>query len=466
MTGLLHALETLVFTGRPWPAKGSKVARLAASLPPPPEVVRPKIDLDAVATRFLDDVKTGAPPSGADWNKIAWCLWTTTPAIAGNERALSAVLDRVVAAIRIGRRRPYRQLAAVYLAEFAPGRPGIERVARVLRSHAAAAGAPFAGLEAAHGVFDGTAAPGKLARAAFAAGTSVPELLERAGAAGGVLTSEFARAAHDEGLRIIAAAPLPPAGGHIDTVRRWSLRSDRRLVFENSRAEIARAVIQPFGDRIPAIAERRKVLDFIIGRFGDPRINRNKWIGMEDVGQVLRHWLTEQSLRQFLDVVDRIAPDHMWKYRRAFWQAWHQAGLLQNAWVVFGDHGAVAALQAFGPSVQFGKFKSGGRKQVLAGHAVLLLDFGACAVADWSHNGRCNVWKKSDRTRPANLNAPAYTSDEIMRPLPKDDSESNLNRHDIFSHHGSETYVWQNRVADRLDQLIGARVPPSDYHVG
>jgi len=139
---------------------------------------------------------------------------------------------------------------------------------------------------------------------------------------------------------------------------------------------------------------------------------------------------------------------------------------LQNAWVVFGDHGAVAALQAFGPSVQFGKFKSGGRKQVLSGHAVLLLDFGACVVADWSHNGRCNIWKKSDRTRPANLNAPAYTSDEIMRPLPKDDSESNLNKHDIFSHHGSENYVWQNRVAERLDQLIGTRVPQSHYQVG
>jgi hypothetical protein len=122
-------------------------------------------------------------------------------------------------------------------------------------------------------------------------------------------------------------------------------------------------------------------------------------------------------------------------------------------------------MQAFGPSAQFGKFKSGGKKQILAGHAVLLLDFGACIVADWSHNGRCNIWKRSDRTRPTNLNAPAYTSDEIMRRVPKDDSEVSLNKNDIFSHHGSDNYVWQNRVADRLHELIGARVPQSDYLV-
>jgi hypothetical protein len=94
-----------------------------------------------------------------------------------------------------------------------------------------------------------------------------------------------------------------------------------------------------------------------------------------------------------------------------------------------------------------------------------LLDFGPCIVADWSHNGRCNIWQKSDRTRPANLNAPAYTSDEIMRRVPQDDTEASLNRNDIFSHHGSENYVWQNRVASRLDQLIGVRIPQPDYQV-
>jgi hypothetical protein len=462
--GLRSAAESLTFPVRPLPGPGA-TARLAAALPPATPVERPAIDLDAVAARFLNDVRRGIGPSGADWNKIAWCLWTVNPAIARHDPALRAVLDRVVTMVRIGRKRPYRQLASVYFADFAADRPGLEAISGVLRGLAAEAGPPWDALQAQYGVFDGSPAAAMIARVALNQRMNVQNLFESAGVSGPLLGGHFVRCAHDEGLRIIAATPAPAAAGHIDTVRRWSLRSDRRLLFETSKAEVARAVIEPYGDRIPGPAERRVVQEFIIGRFGDPRINRAKWIGMDDVAKVLRGWLTEQSLRQFLDVVDKIAPDHMWKYRRAFWQAWHQAELLQNAWVVFGDGGAVEARQAFGPSVQFGKFKSGGRKQILAGHAVLLLDFGPCVVADWSHNGRCNIWKKSDRTRPTNLNAPAYTSDEIMRRVPKDDSESNLNKHDIFSHHGSENYVWQNRVAERLDQLIGRRVPPSEYQV-
>lgn len=464
MTEFRSAVENLTFKVRPLPEQGV-TARYAAALPPFVPVERPPIDLDAVAARFLEDVRQGASPSGADWNKIAWCLWTTSPAIARHDAALRAVLERVVSMVNIGRRRPYRQLASVYFADFAADRPGLEAISGVLRRLAAAVGAPWDALQARFGVFDGASAAAVIARLAMNDQVNVQNLFESAGASGPLLRGEFVRAAHDEGLRIIAATPAPAGAAHVETVRRWSLRPDRRVFFETSKTDIARAVVHPYGERIPDVAERRVVLDFLIARFGDPRINRGKWIGMDDVEKVLRRWLTEQSLRQFLDVVDKIAPDYMWKYRRAFWQAWHRAELLQNAWVVFGDDGAVEARQAFGPAAQFGKFKSGGKKQVLSGHAVLLLDFGACIVADWSHNGRCNIWQKSDRTRPTNLNGPAYTSDEIMRRVPKDDSEANLNKHDIFSHHASDNYVWQNRVAERLHALIGKRVPPSDYQV-
>ncbi len=464
MTGLRIAAQSLTYAARPLPGPGA-TERLAAGLPPAAPVARPAIDLDAVAARFVDDLRRGTPPSGADWSKIAWCLWTTRPAIAEHDLALRALLDRVAGMIRIGRKRPYRQLASACLADFAADRPGLERIAGVLRSLAPEAGAPWDALQARFAVFDGAGAAVRLARAALDAHMNVQQTLEAAGIGGPLLGGEFVRAAHDEGLKILAGMPVSAVGDHIEAIRRWSLRPDKRLVFETSKAAVARAAVLPFSDRLPTLSERKPVLDFVIGRFGDPRTSRDKWIGMDDVAQIMRDWLTEQSLRQFLDVVDKIAPDHMWKYRRAFWLAWHKAELIENAWVVFGDHGAVEAMRAFGHTVRFAKFKSGGKKQIQAGHAVLLLDFGPCVVADWSHTGRCNIWKKSDKTRPGNLNAPAYTSDEIMRRVPKDDSEAGLNKNDIFSHHGSENYVWQNRVADRLCELIGARVQPSDYQV-
>jgi hypothetical protein len=462
--GLRSSAEQWMFAARPLPLQGA-TARLAASLPPAAPVVRPPVDLNAVARRFVEGVQHGAPPVPGDWNKIAWCLWTTTPAVAQHDPALAAVLDRVVRMVGVGRTRPYRQLASAYLLDFAADRPGLDLISGVLRDGASVAGAPWDRLQDEYAAFNGADAAEHLARRALEAQTGVRDVFASAGVGGPLLDGEFARAAHDAGLAILAAMPVASAAEHVAAIRRWSLRPDKRLIFETSKAAFARALVGPFGGRLPALSERHIVSSLLVSLFGDPRVNRGKWIGMDDEAQILRRWLTEQSLRQFLDVVDRIAPDHMWKYRRAFWQAFHKADLLQNAWVVFGEDGAVAAMQAFGAAVRFAKFRPGGKKQILPGHAVLLLDFGPCIVADWSHNGRCNIWKKSDRTKPSALNAPAYTSDEVMRKVPKDDSEASLNKSDIFSHHGSENYVWQSRVAERLHELIGVRLPPSDYQV-
>jgi EH_Signature domain len=463
--GLRSAVGSLTFAVRPLPEQGA-TARLAASRPPEVATIeRPAIDLNAVAGRFLDDVGRGEVPSAADWNKIPWCLWTTSPAIAQHDPALQALLDRVVRMVRLERKRPYRQLASAYLADFAADRPGLEQICGVLRGGAAAAGAPWDKLQAKYAVFDGAEAAARIARLALKERTSVHSVFEAAGISGPLLGGEFARAVHDEGLRIISRTSVPAASEHVGTIRRWSLRSDLRLMFENSKVEVARAVVHPFGDRIPAPADRDVVLSFIISQFGDPRVSSGRWIGMDDVARVLRRWLIGQSLRQFLDVVDRIAPDHMWKYRRAFWQAYYEADLLLNAWVVFGSDGAEQAKRAFGNDVPFGTFRPGGRRQILPGHAVLLLDFGPCIIADWSHSGRCNIWRNDDRTRPKILNASSYISDEIERALPKDSTERNLNCHGIFSHHGSANYVWQNRVAERLHALIGVRVQETAYQV-
>jgi hypothetical protein len=48
----------------------------------------------------------------------------------------------------------------------------------------------------------------------------------------------------------------------------------------------------------------------------------------------LRCWLTEQSLRQFFEVVDRVAPESLWPYRRAFWNALYRRDYVSDAWVV------------------------------------------------------------------------------------------------------------------------------------
>jgi hypothetical protein len=459
------------FAGRrvvagPLPAP-SLTARLAAELSAIGVGInaKPAVDLNTVAERFIVSVIRGEEPEPGDWNKAAWCLWTTRPAVAEHDQALDAVLGRVA---RMQRTRPYRQLASAYLTDFAPNRPRIDRVASVLAAFASQAGDPWARAQTKYGLFDDAQGAAHIARTALNERTNAQSVLEAVGLGGPVRAGGFAKTAHDIGLHLLRGMPVTSAVDRLDVVRRWCLRADGTLIFSDRRAEMVRAVVLPFGDRMPPPSDRDLMVSFLIGRFGDPRVApAAEWIGMDDVADVIRRWLTDQSLRQFFDVLDRIAQPSHWRYRRAFWQAYfeHEPSLIRNAWVVFGTDGAAEAKRSFGNDVRFGVFRPGGRKQVLRGHAVLLLDMGQCIVADWSHTGYCTIWPISDPKRPRDLNAETYTTTEVGRPLPKDLSEANVNRHDMFSHVGAENYVWQDRVAGRLHQLIGVRVPQYAYRV-
>src|ERR1022692_1197978 len=139
-------------------------ARLAAKLSSGGvAIARPTIDLNTVADHFVSCLKRGENPTAVDWNRIAWCLWNTRPAIAENRQALDAVLSRVT---RMERKRPYRQLASAYLSDFAPDRPQLERVAEVLATCAPVAGDPWQQLQSKYGLFDGVAAVRRIAKVA------------------------------------------------------------------------------------------------------------------------------------------------------------------------------------------------------------------------------------------------------------------------------------------------------------
>jgi hypothetical protein len=445
-------------------AEPSSTARLLAKLSSVHfgVVSRPSVDLNQVAHRFISDLEKGRNPGVQDWNKIAWCIWTTVPAVAENDRALDAVLGRVA---RMQRKRPYRQLASVYLTEFATDRPRMDRIAQVLSGYAPAAGDPWTNLNTRYNFFSGSAAAVGMARIALSPKANVQEFLRSVGLSPALTETGFAEIMHAAGLSILRITPVTTAPERLEIVRRWCLGPTDKLFFPNWRREMARAVALPFGNTMPTQADRDVISNFLVGRFGDPRINRAAWIGLEDVADILKRWLTEQSLRQFFDVVDRIAPDGAWKYRRKFWLAYHNQGLVKNAWVVFGADGAAEAQRSFGREIHFGVFNSAGQKNIQRGHAVLLLDFGQCVVADWSYSGYCNIWPSNSSIKPPALNLARYSSDDVRRALPTERTEYNLTRHDIFGHGGSEKYVWQNRVARRLQDLIGVRVSQYDYSV-
>ena len=57
---------------------------------------------------------------------------------------------------------------------------------------------------------------------------------------------------------------------------------------------------------------------------------------MDDVAAIIRRWLVEQSIYQFLDVVDRVARPEQWSALSArLWTAVYDAGLIDDAYVAF-----------------------------------------------------------------------------------------------------------------------------------
>ncbi|WP_210179227.1 EH signature domain-containing protein [Methylobacterium platani] len=423
---------------------------------------RPAVDLDEVAARLIAALDAGEEPSPLDWRHAPWCLWRAEPPLATHDRALTRLLSEIM---RSERRGPYRRLASVYLIDYAPERPRIGEIGRALAARAAAAGAPWHDLQRDYRLFEGPEGVRGLTEAALAGRETVPALLGRRGLTAIMAGSGLAEASHLDGLSLLAGRPAASATLHLDQVRGWCLAADNSLLYQAHRAAMVNALVMPFRGMMPSAADRDALGGFLLARFGDPRVKPGNWIGMDEAAAILKRWLTEQSLRQFFDVVDRIAPDGMWKYRRSFWSAYHARDLILNAWVVFGQDGASEARRAFGRDIQFGKFAKGGRKPVMAGHAVLLLDLGRCIVADWSHNGYCNIWSADDPERPRFMNALSYTTDDVRREIPSERTEAVLRKHNIFAHSGSDNYVWQSRVAACIYAMTGHRLSLGEFTV-
>ncbi|KPL51799.1 hypothetical protein ABB55_05775 [Prosthecomicrobium hirschii] len=439
-------------------ARGSQMASLDK---------RPREDLSVVAARFLAAIESGRKPAVRDWNRAAWCLWTTMPAIAEDSTGLGAVLERVTGSRRP---RPYRQLASVYLAEFAPDRPQLDRIAKSLRNGAEAAGEPWRKLQGRLGVFDGAQAAGRVARVALQSGTSVAAVLRDTGAATLDARAGFVEAGYRAGLQEIASQRPTGAKAWIDRVRTFALDDGGQLAFPQHRAEVARALVMPLASQGLSEADTGLLCGVVLDLFGDPRIRRGDWIGMDDIAAVVKRWLVKASLRQFLDVVDKILEEEQeetqqrqWRYRRAFWYSVYNAGLIDDAYVAFESHGVDIAERAFKDS-PFGRLKRGDG-QLLRGHSVLLMRIGRSLVADWSHTGTCNIWDDLNASDAPNLHKKEYFANDVRKDRIGNSRKIDLEMNGVYSHDSTINYSWQKRVAEHLFRITGVRIPPEDYKV-
>jgi len=219
----------------------------------------------------------------------------------------------------------------------------------------------------------------------------------------------------------------------------------------------APALVEPWdvADPIPPEHKRDVTRALLAHGGGDPRTSgRQRWTRLE-AGRAYRvflAWLARASVLQFLDIVDESLSDaasrRMWSYRRAFWMSYLTAGYVEEAWVAFGPVGerlaALAAKQTGDAGLrQFGRIERGSGRS--SEHCALILKIGDLTIADWSHSGKYNVWRRGDKGAPR-LYEREYRAWSLESSYLRD------------SHTGADTYRWQGRLAAVIKDHTGRSV--------
>jgi hypothetical protein len=442
----------------------SRVSAVAALIVDPGVTVeqRKPDDLDQIAARLIDAFGAGRTPERRDLNQAAWCIWEGRRPLGDMPVVLGRLLDHVR---RGGKRSAFRRLAAVYLSKFEPlgtsERAGVIRqVADTLRGIAPDFTGTFSDAARTLQLYDPDEAPRIIAGRALSSRTSPSKVLEDAGIRNLAAEGGLAEAAFLAGLEQLATDMNLSHQDRLARISEWGLRRNGTVLYEQHRGLLVDALVLPYGDTLPPRDITDLYLRFLMSKFGDPRLRQAYWTPMRSTATV-RRWLTSLSLRQFLDVVDRGAMVSQWQYRRAFWEAVHRRELISDAWVVFDDFGDLTARKLFKVEAPYARFRPGGRKQIEKGHAVLLLRVGGGVIAEWSQNGRCNVWHlASDPTAPR-LNQPKYDTDEVRV---RGGSAGEFRRAEI-THAGSEGYNWQAKVANEIHALTNVRIMESEYRL-
>jgi hypothetical protein len=415
----------------------------------------PTGDLDAISRRIDDALASGAPISRRDLRHAPWCIFLTQTPVGGNLTRLEQLLREIAAC---GRTRLFRTLAAAYFHFFDPNSTAIRLVAVFLVRHVEHLGLPWTRAHREAELFTPAVGVERVAAKALATGRVPDTVFQELGFSDLGLLAGFRKHAFFRGLELIAGGDNAEPLKRLDLVRDWAW-TDGKPRYEEGRARVANALLLPFGGTTPDKHIRDKYLAVVLPVLGDPRTSPGRWIGCEKAEEIARRWLTEASLRQFFEVVDKVAAPERWIYRRAFWNSLHQRNYIQEAWVVFESNGAKEARRMFGKDISFGVFDSYGGVQ--PGHSALLLRIGSLIVVEWSHNGKCRIWDEDSGAEAPRLFQRNYNASDLRREITQHGSSGQ----GVFIHHGSLTYSWQKNIAAFLRERRNINLRPSDYEV-
>ncbi len=291
--------------------------------------------------------------------------------------------------------------------------------------------------------------PERFARLLLSDGRTHAAILEDAGLVGELAQSGFLAAVDRMLVAGLNSELKSKAFNSLEPVLRLIAPSGA-MTFKAEAASVAEALLSPFVKQAPPAEVRNKIGGFLLKQLHDPRSTQTGWAGVTHASRgVMLKWLVEASLEQFFDLIGRWAHEEHWRYREAFWSAFHKKGHIDSAWVVLGVNAAAEAARRWREAPPAHGRLVGGS----ADHCVLMLEIGELTIAEWSHNGACRVWRSNNKHRPE-LGQREYSQYRL---------QSNP---DVWRpHSGNTNYVWQQKLADTIREQSGRVVSQNDYRV-
>lgn len=446
-----------------------------------PSALPPAYELDALRRDLGQACERGdlANVPGRILRRAPLVLWSGEPSAPALPGLLDVLLDGAA-------RRPrwLLEMIEAWLRDFAPERPGFARAGASIAGLLAQATHPrLRPWQAAHQafrLFDVDKGPRSVARSLLL-GADAPEVaLPRIGMDGPLRPAgKFFRAAMAELLGALPEA-LRGANAEIAWQRAEMLLEVPRIVrdrggrdvvsntlrFADGTGAVAQACLAPWlTPPAPSLALRQAVIAFLLRNIGDPRLRPGAWaVAGEQATQLMRSWLSEESLEEFLALIEQEKGDKAWRYRQKFWRACFRAWPGCEVWVVLGSGLATQASARRNLSQNFGRLIATGQSNE---QAVLLIRMGRLVLSEWSNVGPVRAWNVDDRWCPS-LYRERYTEGELREasldfPDHPDRGVGGSSNGKGLWHRNSEQGLWQDCAAALLRAKLNLRLNRSDY---
>lgn len=283
--------------------------------------------------------------------------------------------------------------------------------------------------------------------------------VDSTGLDGELTTSGYADAV---GVELLKQLTLTPKKELIEAVKSFHFL-DQQLRFVDRRVDVIQGLLSPWCNNFSFQNEelRKNVKNLLIRHFKDPRmpIHREKgWRFVDESSlNLFFKWMIGESLEQFFSIIDVMALEHQWKYRKAFWKAYYDKGVLDEAWVAFGTDAKYQARRLFGANFSAGELEGGSQSN----QSILIVKIRDLVLVEWSHNGKCRAWKSHNQFCPSTYNSKYYGSRLKLPSMKIVDGY----QQDGISHQQSETYRWQRRLADFIYDETGIRMQDRDFRI-